>query len=117
MEIATVEDRTREVEVPTDPCWCSLLLKVLADDLDDREPHLASTRHIRGVGVVWKAKVATEHIYALLLLLLPLVGQCRHRVHASQTNRGVVASQLDGGRTEPFGPEPPLLPVTDQVLL
>jgi hypothetical protein len=58
---------------------------------------------------VGESEVPAEHVDALLTLGFPLVGQGGHGVHAGESDRSLLASQLRSGGTEAFGEEADLV--------
>ena len=58
------------------------------------------------VGVVGQAQVGAENVDAGLPVLLPVVGQPGHGVHAGQAHRGLGVAELGGDRGEPLVEDP-----------
>jgi len=86
-----------------------------ADEPDDRVAHfpIRSVSSLFGwvgilarVWIVGQAQIGAQHIDAGLPVLLPVIGQPRHGVHAGQPDRWLDIAELGCDRGEPFVEDP-----------
>ena len=114
-EVAAVEDHAGEVEVQALPGHRRPGTQVGADEPDDGVAHLP-VRPVSGpfgwggvlarVRVVGQAQVGAQHVDAGLPVLLPVIGEPRHGVHAGQPDRWLGVAELGCDRGEPLVEDP-----------
>jgi hypothetical protein len=102
-EIAAVEDHPGEVEVQALPGHCRPGAQMGADEPDDGEADFAAGPEckplrlrsvIARIRFVGQAQVGAENVDAGLPVLLPVVGQPGHGVHAGQAYRWLGVAEL-----------------------